>query len=294
MRKKLLLVLACILITLIIGIFSRTTTGQLLAVTIRGNTQCPFAETMRSMDSAKAILASEKRIKQASRMLREEGTLQQWDTPRGRFWMPRNSAGMEPLVLAEQENEIYGSGPRAVQSGDVVLDCGADIGTFTRTALQHGAGTVVSIEPDPEKEPCLRRNFEKEIAAGRVIVVPKGVWNEEGTLKLYGDSVVERRGTSPGVDVPLTTIDKLVADLKLPRVDFIKMDIEGAEKQALAGARNTLVKFRPRLSIATEHLFDDAVAIPRTVRGMLPGYQLRCGPCEWADGHFRPQTIYMF
>jgi len=290
--KKLLLGFACLM--LIGVIFSRSTTGQLLVVAVQGDTQCPFANTMSSVDSVLAIRASTERIRKASRLLQEDGDLQQWDTPRGRFWMPRASASLEPLVLAEQENEIYGKGPRAVQPGDVVLDCGADIGTFTRTALGHGAGTVVAIDPSPEKEPCLRRTFEKEIAAGRVIVVAKGVWNEETTLKLYDDSgsVVDRRGKS--VDIQLTTIDKLVAELKLPRVDFIKMDIEGAEKPALAGARDTIVKFRPRLSIATEHLFDDAVAIPRTVREMSPGYKLVCGPCEWADGHIRPQTVYLF
>jgi FkbM family methyltransferase len=292
--KKLLLSLACL--TLIGVIFSRTTTGQLLVVAVQGNTQCPFAKTMGSMDSVKAIRASTERIRKANRLLREDGDLQLWDTPRGRFWMPRSSAAMEPLVLAEQENEIYGKGPRAVQAGDVVLDCGADIGTFTRTALGHGAATVVAIEPSPEKEPCLRRNFEQEIAAGRVIVVTKGVWNQDGTLRLYDDtgSVVDRRGTGRGVDIQLTTIDELVADLKLPRVDFIKMDIEGAEKQALAGARGVILKFHPRMSIATEHLFDDAVAIPRTVREISPGYALACGPCEWADGHIRPQTVYLF
>ena len=42
-----------------------------------------------------------------------------------------------------------------------------------------------------------------------------------------------------GEKLPLTTIDKLVAELNLPRVDFIKMDIEGAEVKALHGGRKT-------------------------------------------------------
>jgi FkbM family methyltransferase len=271
----------------------RSTTGVLLATAVTGHTQCPFGLTMTSMDSVHAIRATEDRMRKASRLVEEDGGLQLWDTPRGSFWMPRSSAKIISLVLAEQEQQIYGRGPRDVQRGDIVLDCGADIGTFTRTALGRGASLVVAIEPSPEKEPCLRRNFQREIASGRVIVVAKGVWNQEGSLKLYGDSVVEKR-SSEGVDVPLTTIDRLVAELKLPRVDFIKMDIEGAEKQALAGGRDTIQKYRPRLSIATEHLPDDAVAIPQTVRSILPDYHPQCGPCEWADGHIRPQVVYFY
>jgi hypothetical protein len=47
------------------------------------------------------------------------------------------------------------------------------------------------------------------------------------------------------VKAPLTTIDKLTAELKLERVDFIKMDIEGAEQRALMGAQQTLEKSPP-------------------------------------------------
>jgi FkbM family methyltransferase len=180
-----------------------------------------------------------------------------------------------------------------VRKGDIVLDCGADIGTFTRSALDRGAATVVAIEPSPDKAPCLRRNFAKEIEAGRVILVHKGVWNEEGSLKLYGDTMVEHHN-GVGIEVPLTTIDKIVAELGLARVDFIKMDIEGAEKPALAGGAATIKKFHPRMSIATEHLPDDAVAIPRAIRAIVPDYREQCGPCEWAGGHIRPQVVYLF
>ena len=58
-------------------------------------------------------------------------------------------------------------------------------------------------------------------------------------------------------EVRVTTIDQMVAELGLPRVDFITMDIEGAEKPALRGAAQTLRKFKPRMAIASEHLPDD-------------------------------------
>ena len=72
-----------------------------------------------------------------------------------------------------------------VRKGDIVLDCGANLGTFTRTALDRGAKTVVAIEPAPENLECIRRSFKDEIASGRVILYPKGVWDKDDVLTLH-------------------------------------------------------------------------------------------------------------
>jgi FkbM family methyltransferase len=169
-----------------------------------------------------------------------------------------------------------------------VLDCGANIGVFTRKALTAGARLVVAIEPTPLTLVALRRNFEREIAEGSVIVVPKGVWNRVDMLDLatggegnsVGNSLVLGRNLKNKIKVPLTTIDLLAAELHLDRVDFIKMDIEGAEKQALTGATGVIRQFRPRMAIASEHLDDDFTAIPQTVRAIWPGYQMTPSSCR--------------
>jgi hypothetical protein len=95
------------------------------------------------------------------------------------------------------------------------------------------------------------------------------------------------------VQAPLTPIDRVVAELKLERVDYIKMDIEGAEQKALEGARETLARFHPRLSIAAYHVPTDPVRIPEIVRSAWAGYRTECGPCaETPDGHIRPDVLY--
>ena len=57
-----------------------------------------------------------------------------------------------------------------------MLDGGANVGVYTRKALDAGAKQVVAIEPGPENIACLRKTFGQEISEGRVIVYPKGVW----------------------------------------------------------------------------------------------------------------------
>lgn len=97
----------------------------------------------------------------------------------------RDDAWGLATVQADQENEIYGrAGAAGVRPGDVVIDAGAHVGLFTKTALAAGASTVVTFEVTPNANVSLRRNLSKPIAAGTVAVVEKGVWFEESTLPL--------------------------------------------------------------------------------------------------------------
>jgi len=189
------------------------------------------------------------------------------------------------FLLAEQKHKIYGDPP--CHRGDVVLDCGAHVGFFTRDALNAGAGKVVAIEPSPTNFECLRRNFAEEIEAGKVVIYPKGVWHrdEEMMIEVHAgrsaqDKIVEHQAAgASSIAVPLTTIDKLVEELGLDRVDLIKMDIEGAEANALKGAKNTIAKFKPRLSISGYHREDDPAVLPEIVGTAREDYRVTPSSC---------------
>jgi FkbM family methyltransferase len=263
---------------------------------------CPLRLAVRSTANLDDTLRIKDRILAGSQLRREESGLELWDTPKGPFWVPKGNRFVLPFNLAEMERQIYGSGEHFVHPGDVVLDCGASDGDFTREALQAGAKLVVSIEISPSSAECIRRNLAAEIAGGRVIVYPKGVWDKDDSLMLNVDdtnfaanSVVMKWGALHAqVKVPLTTIDKIATELNLPRVDFIKMDVEGAEVPALHGARDTIKRFKPRLAIATEHKPDDQYTIPAAVRALRPDYRMQCGPCMEANGNVRPDVLYFF
>ena len=262
---------------------------------------CTFERAIASADHKYRLNEVKDRILAASRLLETDSSgMRLWQTPRGSFWIPPGEDWGLPFNLSEQENRIYGTGERAVQAGDVVLDCGANVGVYAREALAEGAKLVVAIEPAPENLECLRRNLADEVAAGRVIIYEKGVWDKDDflTIRVSPDNpaadsfVITQKGSHEGVRLPLTTIDKLVEELKLERVDYIKMDIEGAEQRALTGATQTLRRFHPRLALSAYHVPDDPVKIPVLVRQAWEGYRMECGPCSYNAGIVRPDVLY--
>jgi len=82
----------------------------------------------------------------------------------GPYWVPKRNGDSLTEDLSEQATQVYGDREDGVHPGDVVFDCGANIGVYTRVALAAGAKLVVAIEPAPENVECLRRNFAAEIA----------------------------------------------------------------------------------------------------------------------------------
>ncbi len=72
-------------------------------------------------------------------------------------------------------------------------------------------------------------------------------------------------------------LDDLVAEAELDRVDFLKMDIEGAEPAALRGARTTLERWRPKLARAAYHAIDHLWQLPWFVSELDLGYQFALG-----------------
>jgi FkbM family methyltransferase len=262
---------------------------------------CSFQEAMKSDAMIQTHLKRVGELQAASRITERDGNLNLWTTPHGHYWMPSGDKEVLMSLLTEQEHLIYGApGDRGVHPGDVVLDCGAHVGTYTREALKTGAKLVVAIEPAPDNLLCLRRNLAKEIAEGRVIVVPKGVWDQKGQLTFHvdkansaGDSIVfGDQPTQPGdIRIEVTTIDQIARELKLSTVNLIKMDIEGSERKALMGGLEVLKKFRPRMALCTYHLEDDAVVVPATVKSIVPDYAFICGPCGEQDGRIIPQTL---
>ncbi len=243
------------------------------------------------------------RIREGSRLAEKDPAgYERWETPRGSYWIPAGNGKVLLLLLAQQESGVYRSRDRGVQAGDVVIDCGAHVGLYTLEALQAGASQVVAVEPAPANLECLRRNLSSQIADGRVLVVPQGVWDKQDLLPLYEDPtnsaadgfvvpMVNRRVTH---QIPLTTIDLLVHEMGLSRVDLIKMDIKGATERALRGATATIARHRPQVILATEEYADEPKALFELVQNLNSGYQVECGSCSLMPGMTVATDVLLF
>jgi len=154
------------------------------------------------------------------------------------------------------------------EKGDVVIDCGANNGNcailFSR--LVGKDGMVVALEP-LEKSFNILKNRIKRLRKKNIVAINKGVWNETGiySLKVFSNTIsckIENPAnqTIPSnTYMPITciTIDNLMNELGIKRLDMVKMDIEGAEIEALQGSENTLQHYHPHVAVASYHKRDN-------------------------------------
>jgi FkbM family methyltransferase len=176
----------------------------------------------------------------------------------------------------------YELGDVHLKPDDVIIDAGAFIGD-TAVLFHHKLGgrcRIHSFELLDENLALLLHNLERNGVRDDQIVV-----NRFALADRTGDEIrVGRPGVQgatsmfggPGGDrVQTVTLDDYVELLGLERVDFIKMDIEGAEALALRGAMGTLRRFRPRLAICLYHRWDDAWRLPQLVHETGVDYHFR-------------------
>ena len=173
-----------------------------------------------------------------------------WSQPLQAWFSPEDETALEYMLHLQEYEPVQWVLPR---EGEVFIDVGGYIGSYSIPAAKAvgRAGRVVILEPESNN----RRQLEKNIALNGVTnchVLPMAAWSSSGSVGWHQDAhPVWHRVEADQNDesVAAVSIDDLVRHFSLIRVDWIKMDIEGAEVDALKGAENTLMRFRPQLFI---------------------------------------------
>jgi FkbM family methyltransferase len=166
------------------------------------------------------------------------------------WFSPEDESAIECMLRQPRYEPVAWVAPAP---GQIFLDIGAYIGPYAILAARTvgPAGRVVALEPDAAN----RRQLEKNLALNEFTnctVAPLAAWSRSGRVGWRPGSVPawHRVDDSAGpAGVEATTVDDLVRRMALPRVDWIKLDIEGGEVEALRGAETTLRNCRPALFI---------------------------------------------
>ena len=190
------------------------------------------------------------------------------------------SRDLEGYYEALDTEGPYEDGEVTLREGDIVIDAGANMGIFSVLAAARKAKTIYAFEPLKEICEICKCNAELNHCADRVVIVQKGLGDAicEKTISvpkdnIGGSSFVFDRGQEKKC-IECTTLDEWVKENDIPHVDFIKADIEGAERDLLKGAQETLRRFKPRLAICTYHLPDDPQVLEELIKQAVPEYHV--------------------
>lgn len=154
---------------------------------------------------------------------------------------------------------------------EVFVDAGAFTGDTIDLFLQHvnyEYEKIYAYEPDEINFELLCNKYKQ---VKNIVCKKSGLWSKKTTLRFEAKNNEGSKISNEGTEIiNVSAID----DLKNDKISFIKMDIEGAELNALVGAKETIKKYKPKLAICIYHKYDDLWKIPFYVKELVPEYKL--------------------
>jgi FkbM family methyltransferase len=164
-----------------------------------------------------------------------------------------------------------------VKKSDVVIDAGAWIGDFSAYAASKDAAAYAFEPVSTVYETLVKTALLNE---NKIIPVKKALGDKNGEMDIL---IPKIESSASSLYLPVSgkketieviTLDEFVEKEKIKKVDFIKADIEGAERHLLMGAKKVLKEFAPKLAICTYHLPDDPELLEKIILDANPEYHV--------------------
>lgn len=133
--------------------------------------------------------------------------------------------------------EVYNPGGMGIKKGDTVVDLGANIGLFSLYATLKGAKKIYAIEPLESNIKAIGKNFEIN-SYKKPTIIKKALTDKKGETNLYIDNLhsesstvnkAKKKGSSKKIRVQTDTLENLMEEHSIDKIDFLKIDCEGAE-----------------------------------------------------------------
>jgi FkbM family methyltransferase len=171
-------------------------------------------------------------------------------------------------IVAPDEQEQYFPGLFSLSSEECMVDCGSYTGDTMQSFISQTRNRfrkIVAFEADSAVLPTLR-SFVSGLGA-RVVLYEAAVGSRQGTVYFAGDGMGGGCVAGSGSEVPCVRLDDALAS---ERVSLIKMDIEGAELDALEGAQHIIRRDRPVLAICGYHRPDHLWQVLSRLKSLVP------------------------
>jgi FkbM family methyltransferase len=202
-----------------------------------------------------------------------------------------------PFCIAESEVivDIYQRGhyrELKLVEGEVVVDVGAHIGSFTLQAARivGEEGKVIAFEPHPQNFKVLKDNVALN-GYSNVTALQMALSKNQGSARLFlssgsiAHSILFPRSMKT-VQVQKSTLDAVMTTLEVERMDAVKIDAEGSEVDVLLGGERTIKKFTPRIAVASYHLPDQVFTVSR----ILESWSYRVKTVFVQASHYRAMS----
>lgn len=170
-----------------------------------------------------------------------------------------------------------------LRKGDYVVDAGANLGLFSVLSgnIIGDSGKVFAFEPVSKTRNILQQNIEiNNVLNCKIIDFALGNSNKDVEIFIDDNNLgassiaIKNKNKKRKEAIKQIKLDDFVEQNQISKIDFIKADIEGAERDMLKGAERTIKKFKPRIAICTYHLPDDPEVLGGILKEFVPEYNI--------------------
>jgi FkbM family methyltransferase len=169
-----------------------------------------------------------------------------------------------------------------LKKGDVFIDGGACLGETSLWAAQKlgEGGKVWAFEPNPKIYQSLQLNISKNNANNIVFPINFALGANDEYMNFKDNGVGSTLHKKGKIKVAVTSLDQYLIKNPTNKIDFIKLDVEGAEQAALLGAAETIKRFMPKLAICVYHRPCDIYEIPLLIKEICSSYRFYLRHCS--------------